>query len=146
MSGHVELIEPGSPRGSSQAALRAGVTLHVPKPENPGFMARLFRGRRAPLHAQRDPCYIVAVLMLLDRSLALDGLVTGINTGSVMFRQASTFIFDRTGAEISIRFGDHDRRGRIASVSAEGYLIDLAEPLAQGQIAELLDSHGQMGE
>ena len=114
--------------------------MRVAAPEKPGFLAKLFGGRRAPMQAKRESCYIVSVLMMLDRSLALDGLITGINKNSVLFRQASTFIFDRTGAEVSIRFGDHDRRGRIVHVSPDGYLIALRAGAAERVRAEPFDA------
>jgi hypothetical protein len=131
---------------SSSAALRAGVAMRTGEVEKQGFLARILGQGRRGNHARPEPCFIVAVLMLLDRSLALDGLVTGISPGAVMFRQAATFIFDRTGAEVSIRFGDHDRRGRITAVSPQGYLIELAEPLTGLQMAEVLRDYGQMAQ
>lgn len=143
MSEHLDLIEPGDARPSSPAAMRAGVAMRMASAE-PGLLTRFWRKSRAPLQAKREPCYIVAVLIVLDRGLALDGLVTGINDGAVMFRQASTFIFDRTGAEVSIRFGDYDRRGRISSVSSDGYLVDLNEVLSEDELADLLYDYGQM--
>lgn len=139
---NADVIDHGLRRPSATAALRAGLGMQVAAPEKPGLLAR-FWSRRAPLPARREPCTIVGVLMLLDRSLALDGLVTGISTGSVLFRQASSFIFDRTGAEVSIRFGEHDRRGRIVSVTPEGYVVDLAEPLAEWQVSEMVQDYGQ---
>jgi hypothetical protein len=86
---------------------------------------------------------IVAVLMLLDRRLALDGLITSVSAGSVVFRQAASFIFDRTGAEISIRFADQDVRGRITATSAEGYVVSFSEPLDQEDVEALLDHYGR---
>ncbi len=147
MNDQVDLIEP-APRAASPAALRAGlsgpVTLQDRRSsDRSSFLARFWRKGRAPLQARRDPCYIVAVLMLLDRNLALDGLVTGINANAVTFRQASTFIFDRTGAEVSLRFGDFDRRGKIVDVTAHGYLIQLTQPLADDDVASLLYDYGQ---
>jgi hypothetical protein len=74
----------------------------------------------------------VAVLMVLDRRLALDGLIASVCAASVVFRQASSFIFDRTRAEISIRFAEHDLRGRIMSTSAEGLRHHLRRAAGRG--------------
>ena len=106
------------------------------------FLASLFGGGKKKKVPAMRPCCIVGVLMVLDRSLALDGLVMGINEGGVIFRQASTFIFDRMGAEVSIRFGEYDRRGRIVEVLPEGYRIQLAERLSTWDILALIQSYG----
>jgi hypothetical protein len=127
----------------STASLRASLKLRTAAAGQPGFLARIWRGARAPLSTRRDPCVIVAVLMLLDRRLALDGLITSVSPGSVVFRQAASFIFDRTGAEITIRFADQDLRGRITATSAEGYVVTFAEPLDAGEVDSLLDHYGQ---
>jgi hypothetical protein len=127
----------------STASLRASLKLRTAGASQPGILARLWRGARAPLATRRDPCVIVAVLMLLDRRLALDGLITSVSAGSVVFRQAASFIFDRTGAEISIRFADQDVRGRITATSAEGYVVSFSEPLDQEDVEALLDHYGR---
>ena len=93
----------------------------------------------------RKNCCIVGVLMLLDRSVALDGLILEIGETHLLFRQGASFIFDRTGAEVSVRFGEYDRRGRIAEVTPRGYLVRLAEPLAQYELDSMLASHGLPG-
>lgn len=108
----------------------------------PGFFARLFR--RAPREEEFPlrECCVVGVLMILDRHLALDGLVTGISEEVAVFRQASTFIFDRMGAEVSIRFGDHDQRGRITAVTPNGYRIAFADPMESDDIDTLILDYG----
>ena len=122
---------------------------HQPKP---GFFARLFkRGTGASKVAgggkasNRHPCCMVGVLMLLDRNLALDGLIMGINETSVLFRQASTFIFDREGAEIAMRFGEYDRRGKISDVTPNGYVVRFSEPLHKRDVQALLQAYGAPG-
>ncbi|MGL5362052.1 MAG: hypothetical protein ACRDBH_04180 [Bosea sp. (in: a-proteobacteria)] len=132
-------------RATSPSAMRAGLSgrMSTAQPKtSDGFLSKLWRKSKAPLQAAHDPCCVVGVLMVLDRGLALDGLVTGISSRGVMFRQASHFIFDRTGAEISIRFGTHDRRGRIEHVAASGYDIRLNDPLSERDIDEILNGFG----
>ncbi len=130
-------------QAASAAAMRASIRLRTVEPAQAGILARLWRGARAPLAAKRDRCVIVAVLMVLDRRLALDGLVTSLGATSVVFRQASTFIFDRTGAEVSIRFDEHDLRGRITATSAEGYVVTFAEPLPGLEVEALIAAYGR---
>ena len=122
---------------------RGAAPVQVAKPVKQSFFARLFgRGEKAPAPSSRKPCVVVGVLMILDRNLALDGMVLGINEKTLLFRQASTFVFDRTGAEISIRFADLDRRGRIIETTAKGYVIQFAEPMPLREIAVLLSTYG----
>ena len=114
--------------------------------KKPGFFARLFSSRgKAASREERQGCCIVGVLMLLDRGLGLDGLVLEIGENTLLFRQGATYIFDRTGAEVSIRFSDYEKRGRVLSVSERGYVIGLFEPLAPYQINALLERHGLPG-
>lgn len=113
------------------------------KPAEQGFFARLFRrGQKASAPSSRKPCVVVGVLMILDRNLALDGMVLGVNEKTLLFRQASTFVFDRTGAEISIRFADLDRRGKIIETTAKGYVVQFAEAMPLRDIAVLLSTYG----
>jgi hypothetical protein len=134
-------------RPTSASAMRAGLSERLttaPDTAKTGgnFFSRLWRKSKAPLQGGHDPCCVVGVLMVLDRGVALDGLVTGISARGVLFRQASSYIFDRTGAEISIRFGTHDRRGRIEHVTAAGYDIVLNDPLTERDMDEILNGFG----
>ncbi len=140
-----DLLEPGGQSRPAPSAIRANLGPQFIAREKPGLLARLWQRSRSPLQAPREPCVVVAVLMILDRGLALDGLVTEIGTNTVLFRQASVFIFDRTGAEVSLRFAEHDRRGRITEVSAHGYVIRLNEPLDEDEYIDFLENYGQAG-
>jgi hypothetical protein len=113
--------------------------------EGQSFFARLFARKSSTSNSPRQNCCIVGVLMLLDRALALDGLVLELGADTLLFRQGAHFIFDRNGAEVSIRFGEFDRRGRITDVSKRGYVITLFEPLQQDELARLMNSHGLPG-
>jgi hypothetical protein len=134
-------------RATSASAMRAGLSGRLATAPETGkasgrFFSRLWRKGTAPLQGSHEPCCVVGVLMVLDRGVALDGLVTGIGSRGVLFRQASSYIFDRTGAEISIRFGVHDKRGRIEHVSASGYDIVLNDPLTARDRDEILNGFG----
>lgn len=122
-----------------------GGTEPEPQPAKRGWLSRLWPRRR---HAQDEamrPCCVVAVLILTDRALALDGLVLEIAPDCLIFRQGSLYIFDRTDAEVMIRFGDHELRGRIVETSRKGYLIDLQDSLAPAEILSLIQVHGLPG-
>lgn len=111
-----------------------------------GIFARLMRSRRLSDTAPRQSCCIVAVLMILDRSLALDGLIMSVNRGGMLFRQASVFVFDRQGAEVLLRYADVDCRGRISEVTRDGYWIRFAAPLSQDEVDALVKMYGAQPE
>jgi hypothetical protein len=107
-----------------------------------GFLARIFGRKAGGAENVRQKCCVVGVLMLLDRSLALDGLVLELGDKTLLFRQGASFILDRTGAEISIRFGEFDRRGTITEVNSRGYVITLFEALRPFETESVLAQHG----
>ncbi|MCZ8376126.1 MAG: hypothetical protein O9342_12175 [Beijerinckiaceae bacterium] len=111
-------------------------------PARKSWLARLWPRRR---HTQDDalrPCCVVAVLILTDRSLALDGLVLEIAEDCLIFRQGSRYIFDRTDAEVVVRFGEHELRGRIIETSVKGYLVELQDLLSPAEVRTLVQVHG----
>jgi hypothetical protein len=104
---------------------------------------RLGLGRRKGVGREpRSVCCLVAVLVLVDKALPIDGLITEIGNGSVLFRAASTYILDRTGAAVTVRFGDQDIRGTITAVSSAGYDVELSSTLSAVTVSETLAQFG----
>jgi len=124
-------------RPTSQAEIRARMQAQV-EPAQPSLLNRLLRRAAVPVRSPTTPCCVVGVLMMLDRNLALDGLITEFGEQEAVFRQASRFIFNRSGAEVSLRFGEHDRRGRIMATTPEGYRIRFSQPFSTVEVAMLL--------
>ncbi len=91
---------------------------------------------------QRHPCCIIGVLDILDRAVPLDGLVVEISEGGALFRTASTFIFDRRGSPVSLRFADREWRGEIVNVKAEGYGIRLDNNVTVDEIEHIILRYG----
>lgn len=111
-------------------------------PARQGWLARFWPRRRNPQDEALRPCCVVAVLILTDRSLALDGLVLEIAEDCLVFRQGSRYIFDRTEAEVMVRFGEHELRGRIVETSTRGYLVELQDLLSPAEVRTLVQVHG----
>ena len=111
---------------------------------NDGFFARWFnrRGERGSARRDRQSCCIVSVMVLIDRNLAIDGLMTGIGRQTILFRPASTYIFDRQGAEVSMRFADHDVRGRVTDVGPTGYVVTLTTLLTDEAVETIIVQFG----
>lgn len=95
--------------------------------------------------ADVEPCCVVGVLVLVDRGLPIDGLVTEIGRNSLLFRPASVYIFDRLGAEVTVRFGEQDVRGRIIEVGTGGYRVRLAAQLHPSIVQDVVVHFGLRG-
>ena len=137
-------LRPNPPR-RTPSGMQADIARKMTVQKKPGFFARLFSKRVSTKQSVHKSCCLVGVLMVLDRNLALDGLVMGISEKGVLFRQAAQYIFDRSGAEVSIRFGDHDRRGRISGVTPQGYFIQFTEPMSARDVMTILQTNGLPG-
>ena len=113
-----------------------------------GLFARWFYGKRRGRGTRldrRESCCIVSVMVLIDRNLAIDGLMTGIGPRTILFRPASTYIFDRRGAEVSMRFADSDVRGRVSDVGPNGYTVTLLQLLTDETVEEIITLFGLTG-
>jgi hypothetical protein len=108
----------------------------------PGLLARLMQRGTAMIGAQRHKCCVVGVLVLVDRSVPIDGLVTELDAESCLFRPASTYILDRTGAEVLLRFGEREMRATIASVSPKGYVAEFHLPQPEAFVAGMTRPDG----
>lgn len=131
-----------------EIGLRIGGAEPGPQPQPAGkrsWLARLWPRRRNAHDEELRPCCVVGVMILTDRSLALDGLVLEIAEDCLIFRQGSRYIFDRTDAEVMVRFGEHELRGRIVSTSERGYLVELQDSLSPAEVRTLVQLHGLPG-
>lgn len=127
-------------------AMRADLARRLAPQPQKGLLARLFSRGPAASEARRRPCTIVAVMMMLDRSVALDGMVMAISEQGVLFRQASNYILDRTGTAVLMRFADIELRGTVRDTSAEGYWIRFASPLDKERVQALIRFSSTMAE
>lgn len=128
---------------AGKASRLAAPRLSAPRPS---LVTKLVTRFRAPVEwvrkHHRHPCCIVGVLMVLDRNVPLDGLVTEISEGGALFRPASDYIFDRHGAAIALRFADREWRGQIVNVRKRGYGIRLDSEVGQEEIDDILARFG----
>jgi hypothetical protein len=113
---------------------------------SPGLLARMFA--KAPTFVRRHerfPCCVIAALDVIDKDLALEGLVTELSQGGALFRPASHFIFDRRGSRVLVRFADDEVMGRIVNVKAQGYGIEFDTVASPERVSELLERFGLPG-
>jgi hypothetical protein len=115
----------------------------IAKQKPPSFFTRLFtRGVKSIIGDKRERCCVVGVLVLLDKTIPLDGLVTEIGVNGATFRPASTHILDRPGAEVLLRFADRELRGRIERSTTHGYDLRLQQTLPDTALIEIARSFG----
>lgn len=108
-----------------------------------GILARIFkRPANWVRRHKRFPCCFVAVLTLIQKEIPIDGLVTEISQGGLVFRPASSFIFDRRGNLVTIKFGDEALNGQIVNVTGNGYGIRFAEDLDAEEVDAILANYG----
>lgn len=110
------------------------------------ILGRLFhRGGVKAIMRDRRGCCVVAVLVLVDKSVPLDGMVMEIDAGGALFRPASTYILDRGRAEIVLRFADSEITGRISAVSALGYEVIFHAPMSTTAVEAIIRDFGAAG-
>lgn len=91
---------------------------------------------------ERFGCCFVAVLEIVDKGVPLDGLVTDLSQGGLLFRPASLFIFDRREAEVEVRTGDEALAGEIVSVRSTGYGVRFRNDISTIHLESLIAQFG----
>jgi hypothetical protein len=110
------------------------------------FLGRLLRrGGVKAIMRDRRGCCVVAVMVLVDKLVPLDGMVMEIDAQGALFRPASTYILDRGRAEIVLRFAEREVTGRITAVSALGYDVSFHAPLAATAVDAVVRDFGAAG-
>jgi hypothetical protein len=84
-------------------------------------------------------------MVLVDKSVPLDGMVMEIDAGGALFRPASTYILDRGRAEIALRFADREVTGRISAASALGYEVIFHAPMSTTAVEAIVRDFGAAG-
>jgi hypothetical protein len=107
------------------------------------FLSRLLRKPAAWVRRhERFACCVVAVLDIVDKNVPVDGLVTEISQGGLLFRPASTYIFDRRGSSVLVRFGDDEIEGDIVNVKPAGYGVRFHHEIPAEHVQRLLAHFG----
>jgi hypothetical protein len=91
---------------------------------------------------ERYSCCSVATLLIVDRGVELEGLVLEGSIGGLLFREASTFVFDRSGAAVRVHVAGLSLAGTIVNVRSRGYGIRLNHALNQEELDRILAPSG----
>jgi hypothetical protein len=109
-----------------------------------GFFKRIFSrgGVKSIISEKRSKCCVVSVLVLVDKSIPLDGMVMDIGTIGATFRPASSYILDRGRSEVLLRFAERELRGKITSVTPRGYDITFQNPMPASAVSDVVLAFG----
>ncbi len=91
---------------------------------------------------ERYECCIIGELGIVNRFLALDGVILEVSQGGVLFRPASTHLLDRTGDAVKVTIDGQTYAGTIMSSRAIGYGIKLEQSIPSETIEELVLRYG----
>lgn len=107
------------------------------------FLSRLLKKPASWVRRhERFACCVVAVMQITDKDVPIDGLVTEISQGGLLFRPASTYIFDRRGSSVMVRFGDDEIDGEIVNVKSDGYGVRFHDEISVERVHQLLEHFG----
>lgn len=90
---------------------------------------------------QRHNIFAVASMVMMDNSLNMDGVVDEVSEGGVRFRPASTFIMERNNESVLMNLDSFQISGIIRATRADGYGVQLLDPLNQDQIDILIEKY-----
>jgi hypothetical protein len=88
--------------------------------------------------AQRYSCRIEGNLVVGDRMVNFEGIVTDFSSGGAQFRPKLLYIMDRRDVPITLTFGGVEISGRIMSTSPAGFGLRFDEPISESQIEGLI--------
>ncbi|WP_460449296.1 PilZ domain-containing protein [Alsobacter sp. SYSU BS001988] len=92
---------------------------------SPSWMDRFRRASARNRAFPRHPCALRASLLLPEKALSLDGVVTELSRGGALYREASRYILDRRGSPVVIELPGVALAGIIVNVSPAGYGVRL---------------------
>lgn len=92
-------------------------------------------------HARYE-CCMVGELDVIERHFDMDGVILEISRGGALFRPASTFILDRTGERVRLRFEGIEIEGAIMSARPVGYGVKFDGEIAETDIDRLAAEFG----
>lgn len=101
---------------------------------------RIFKRKRPDFSraAQRYNCRIEGNLVVGDRLVKFDGIVTDFSSGGAQFRPKLLYIMDRRDVPITLNFGGVEITGRIMSTSPAGFGLRFDEPMSETQVEGLI--------
>ena len=83
---------------------------------------------------ERRSCAIFGELYFVDRGFGTRGVIDEISCGGMRFRPAQSFILERHGDAVSVRFDGYVLDGLLVNVSPKGYGLKLRAVLSEDEV------------
>jgi hypothetical protein len=103
-----------------------------------GLMSRLNLAKSFVRAHERRNCTCVGELYFIDRGFATRGIIEEISCGGLRFRPVHSFILERSGDAVSVRFDGYALDAQLMNVSPRGYGLKLRTPLTEAEVEEIV--------
>lgn len=103
----------------------------------PFFNKRKKTGSHMRAH-QRIPCCIMGEVCIVERGFKIDGLLIEVSRGGMRFREASRYVMNRDGVDVTIQVSGNEYPGVIMNSSVTGYGIKLNTLITEEELERLV--------
>ncbi len=103
-----------------------------------GLMSRFSATKSFVRAHERRSCVCVGELYFVDRGFATRGIIDEISCGGIRFRPVHSFVLERSGDAVSVRFNGFALDAQLVNVSPKGYGLKLRTPLSEAQVEEII--------
>ena len=102
-------------------------------------MIRRFSASKSFVRAhERRTCACVGEIYFVDRGFGTRGIVDEISCGGIRFRPVHSYVLERWGDAVSVRFGGYALDATLVNVSPKGYGLKLRTPLTEAEVDEIV--------
>ncbi|HEY8579358.1 MAG TPA: hypothetical protein VIL72_05685 [Beijerinckiaceae bacterium] len=99
-----------------------------------GLLSRFNVGEGFVRAHERRRCVCVGEIHFIDRGFATRGIIDEISCGGVRFRPVHSFVLERGGDAVIVRFNGLEIEALLVNVSPKGYGLKLRTPLSDAQV------------
>ena len=90
----------------------------------------------------RHACSCLGTMSIINRSVAMEGIVSEISKGGLKFRPAKTYLQERKDAQVLFEFDRFRISGKIVATRSDGYGVALFEEIEDRDIEAFLAQFG----
>jgi len=91
---------------------------------------------------ERHKLFAPGVLIMMNSSQEIDGMIAEISSGGLRFRPASSYIQERNSEPVYIVLDDLRLSGRIRATRADGYGVQVLDEMTEESLREILQKYG----
>lgn len=109
-----------------------------------GVMRRFSAAKSFVRAHERRNCTCVGEIYFIDRGFGTRGIVDEISCGGLRFRPVHSYILERWGDSVSVRFNGYALDAQLVNVSPKGYGLKLRTPLTEAEVDEIVATEEAM--